>query len=88
MDEFVGVLILLGILVFAAGPIAVIMAIVLFNKLSQVEQRLKQIESRGLAPAPQPAKSQGTTIERLTAVKQDFDTQNAAVQPPAIAARG
>lgn len=47
MDEFVGLLIMLAIVLFAAGPVAVIMAMVLFNKLSAVERRLNRLEFEG-----------------------------------------
>ncbi len=87
MDEFVGVLILLGILVFAAGPIAVILALVLFNKLGQVERRLKQIEARGIASAPQSVKPKETTVERLTASQKARASQDVTVQPPVVTAK-
>ncbi len=56
MEELVVILITLGIIVFSAGPMAVIMAIVLFNKLGNVERRLNRIESKDFeSPVPKQA---------------------------------
>ena len=46
MDGFVGLLIMLGIALFAAGPLAVILAIVLFNKLGSINRRLNKLEGK------------------------------------------
>ncbi|MHC5160159.1 MAG: DUF2339 domain-containing protein, partial [Planctomycetota bacterium] len=46
MEGFVGLLIVLGIGLFAAGPVAVVMAIVLFNKLSSINRRLNKLEGK------------------------------------------
>ena len=53
MEGFVGLLIVLGIGLFAAGPVAVVMAIVLFNKLGSINRRLNKMEGKPeYAPAP------------------------------------
>ncbi|OQY05375.1 MAG: hypothetical protein B6I25_05685 [Planctomycetales bacterium 4572_13] len=46
MDGFVGFLILLGIGLFAAGPVAMVLAIVLFNKLGGINRRLNKLEGK------------------------------------------
>ncbi|MHC5184728.1 MAG: DUF2339 domain-containing protein, partial [Planctomycetota bacterium] len=57
MEGFVGLLIVLGIGLFAAGPVAVVMAIVLFNKLGSINRRLNKMEGKdeygpfGVVPA-------------------------------------
>ena len=67
MEGFVGLLIVLGIGLFAAGPVAVVLAIVLFNKLGAVNRRLNKLEGKAeygpygvtpakpMASAPKPA---------------------------------
>ncbi|MDH4201732.1 MAG: DUF2339 domain-containing protein [Phycisphaerae bacterium] len=67
MEEFAAIMILLGIGLFISGPIAVIMAIVLFNKLGSFNRRLNKLEgktevgpygvtpAKPMAPAPKPA---------------------------------
>ena len=54
MDEFIGILIIIAIMVFAAGPVAVILALLAFNKLGRLENRLKQLEAVGSAPPEKP----------------------------------
>ncbi|RKZ35934.1 MAG: hypothetical protein DRQ41_15205, partial [Gammaproteobacteria bacterium] len=57
MDEFVGFLIVLGIGLFISGPVAVVLAIVLFNKLGGINRRLNMLEGKpeyGRIP-PKPA---------------------------------
>ena len=65
MEELAGLLIILGIGLFLSGPLAVILAIVLFNKLGRINSRLDKLEGKteygpyGVAPAkpmtPKPA---------------------------------
>ncbi len=46
MDGFVGLLIVLGIGLFSAGPLAVVLAIVLFNKIGRINRRLNKMEGK------------------------------------------
>jgi hypothetical protein len=46
MDGFVGLLIVLGIGLFISGPVAVVLAIVLFNKLGGINRRLNKLEGK------------------------------------------
>ncbi len=46
MDEFFVLLIVLGIGLFISGPIAVVLAIVLFNKLGGINRRLNKLEGK------------------------------------------
>ncbi len=55
MDELIGLLILLAIGLAAAGPVAVILAIVLFNKVGSLERRISRIKVKGYEPPMQPA---------------------------------
>ena len=48
MDEFVGLFIVLGIGLFISGPIAVVMAIVLFNKTGSINRRLNELEGKSI----------------------------------------
>ncbi|MBC8378899.1 MAG: hypothetical protein H8E62_06980, partial [Planctomycetes bacterium] len=55
MDELIGLLIIVGIIVFSIGPVAFILAIVLFNKLGNLERRISRMEFKGYEPPiPQP----------------------------------
>ncbi|MHC5182433.1 MAG: hypothetical protein ACYSOW_11285 [Planctomycetota bacterium] len=66
MDELAVFLILLGIGLFISGPVAVVLAIVLFNKLGGINRRLNKLEgkteygtygvapTKPMAPVPKP----------------------------------
>lgn len=75
MDEFVIILILVGFGFFVSGPVAVVMAIVLFNKLGNVDRRLNKLEdktkysvptAKPITPAPKPP----ATVTPATPVPQ------------------
>lgn len=62
MEELAVLLIFLGIGLFIAGPVAFIMAIVLFNKLGSINRRLDKLEGKQIPsvdyykpPVPKPA---------------------------------
>ena len=66
MDELIGLLIIVGIIVFSVGPVAFILAIVLFNKLGNLERRISRMEFKGYEPPmppPHPVASAPHTIE-------------------------
>ncbi|MHC4525880.1 MAG: DUF2339 domain-containing protein, partial [Planctomycetota bacterium] len=48
MDEFATLMIFLGIGLFISGPIAVVMAIVLFNKTGSINRRLNELEGKSI----------------------------------------
>ena len=68
MDEFVGIIIFLAVLLFSAGPIAVILAIVLFNKIGSVERRLNQLESKGYESPVKPQQASKAAAVQMPTV--------------------
>ena len=62
MDELIGFLVIMAICLAAAGPVAVILAIVLFNKLDKLERRISRIEFKDYeAPLQPPARADSAT---------------------------
>ena len=62
MEEFAALLVFLGIGLFISGPIAIVLAIVLFNKLGGINRRLDKLEGKHIPgvdvykpPVPKPA---------------------------------
>lgn len=65
MEGFAGLLIVLAIGLLVTGPVAVILAIVLFNKLDDLHRRVSRIEYKGYEPplVPPPIPTGLPTVE-------------------------
>lgn len=70
MEGLFGFLIFLSVVVLVAGPVALIMALVLFNKLSDIERRVRQIEFLGPASAARPEKPKDNAVAAPTVIQK------------------
>ncbi len=79
-----------GILLALTGPVAVILAIVLFNKLGSVERRLNQLESKGYESPVKPKptftvpKVTDAAVKKPATIAQTPPVTDSAVEKPAV----
>ncbi len=82
MDELFALLIVFAVGLAAAGPVAVILAIVLFNKLGKLERRMSRMEFKGYEAPIQPPPKPVILPRVETTVAPVPPVQSASPKPP------